>query len=57
MHLNSIHGKFMKLINVSFCGKKSPNGESNNGVAICKLEKKKKRKMFKARVFDCNVVT
>lgn len=42
MHLNSIYGQFMKFINVSFCGEKSPNGESNNGATTCKLEKTKK---------------
>jgi hypothetical protein len=32
----------MKLINVSFCGEKSPNGQSNNGAVTCKLATKKK---------------
>jgi trans-2-enoyl-CoA reductase len=43
MHVNSIHGQFMKFINVFFCGEKSPYGESNNGATTCKLENNKKK--------------
>jgi len=47
----------MKLISVFFCGEKLPNGKSNNGAAIYKLEKIKIEKSLKAKVFYYDVVT